>query len=503
MVTGNRIWLLIVTAAVAAAALAVASGKRGPAHADARNPYLTKAIKAAYPGFVGQDVELARRSTELASEYKAGDDRARRESDARGAKVLAQNELTKEEEWNRVGTTPCKMFGQGAAAQLCIERLGPETRSINTPVAYRVRWRNLPARAFIRVWSRNAAPAGERWKYMGAYGAVAPAALAGSRDGDQQITWDGRSIYCAPADAPMMCDAGEVGQYVLRAAIMTGSDPFWPSWPIPDPVPVVRIAQSETRPFTLDGPPQPVAAAGRYRSYPFRREIVDAVKKALPDGTNADWYVERRIDRLGPWRAGPLRYCASLTLDAPLTGSIDVCFSRFRRNTHGIALSRGDLTASGDARLAQGLLSSKDAVARATAYAIGMTGKQATYPAYPGETDMVRTLFRDPKTYDGSYQTLRNSARDAGLTYVEVNQPWPSFRDDSKRSWWLVQLGLWIQTIDGPRVKDWGKMSLRVDQNGKVCQIRPTGKSEGMGADRRDTYSGCLSGSQRSEPAND
>lgn len=492
-----KILILLCLIAAGGVVLAVRSGMAGNTVGGVNDRYLTNAIRADYPGFVGQEAELASSSARLAKEYAASDERDRRESQEKWGEDRAADELKNEQEWQRIGTTPCSSFGRGSEPQLCIEHLGPEAVAIGTPVNYRVRWRNVPAGAYIRVWSRNAAPAGQRWKYMGAYGAIAPGALGGSRDGDQRVTWDGRSVYCAPTDAPMMCDAGEVGRYVLRAAIMTGSDPFWPSWPIQNPVPVARLAQSETQPFTLDGSPQPVSIQGRYREYRLRREVVETIRKALPPGGAADWYVERRIERLGPWQAGLLHYCSRLSLDKPLAGSIDVCFSRFRRDANGIALSPGDITASGDARFASGILNAKEAVTKATSYAIGMTAKQATYPAYPGETDMVRKLYPDPKKYDGGYQALRNAARDAGLTYVEVNQPWASFRHEPNGSWWLVQLGLWIQTIDGPRMRDWGKVSLRVDHNGKVCRIEPTGKREGEGRDRIEVYSGCLPDTQR------
>ena len=492
----KRIWGLILLAALGGSALAF--GWVAPDDSDG-NRLLGPTIRAAYPGFVGQDAELAGPMTKVMSDYKQGDDRSRREALEASHKQRTEDELRTERAWRQVAITPCSDFGRGRAPQLCIETEGPDTIAIGRPVMYRVRWRNLPTGAYIRVWSRNAAPAGQRWKYLGACGAIAPEALGGSRDGDRRVRWDGRSIYCAPADAPMMCDAGDVGRYVLRAGMMTGSDPFWPSWPPSRPVPVTRLAQSETQPFTLDGPPQPVSIPGNYRTYPLQHEIVDAIRKALPSGGGADWFVERRIDRLGPWKLGLLNYCSRLPLDAPLdaplAGSLDICFSRFRRDANGIALSPGDITASGDARLAKGIMSAKQATATATVYAIGLTGKRATYPAYPGEIDMVHTLYPDPKKYDGSYQSLRNAARDAGLTYVEVNQPWPSFRDDPGGAWWLVELGLWIQTIDGPRVRDWGRLALRVGQDGTVCQVSRIGRK--AGPDGREAYSGCIEGSLR------
>jgi hypothetical protein len=410
----------------------------------------------------------------------------------------AAAELEVERKWQSGPLTPCASFGSGSAPQVCIEHVGPATVPIGTPVAYRVRWRNLPGGAYIRVWSRNAAEAGQRWKYMGAQGAVAPQALGGGAEGGERVTWDGRGVYCAPADMPMMCDSGEVGRFVLRAAIMTGSDPFWPSWPPIDPIPVVVRAQSETEPFVLDGLPQPVTRQGSFRSHPAQREIVEAIKSALPSGAlGTDWYVERRIERLGPWAEAGSLYCARLDLDTPLTGSVKLCFPRSRRDSNGIALRPGDMSASGDARLAGGILRAEDAKAKASAYALQMTGGRATFSAYPSEEEMVRVLFSDPKKYDGGYQDLRNAARDAKLTYVEVNQPNPSFQDDPRGSWWLVDMSLWIGTIDGPRVQDWGRIALRVDHDGHVCRVDRTGERVGEGRDQREVYSDCRPGSRR------
>lgn len=459
--------------------------------------YLTKEIRSAYPGFIGQDAELARSKATKLVEYLVGPHSDEREWYAQSAEERRSGELRAEADWEQVRSTPCADFGVGTAPQLCIEYVGPPTITIGTPVTYRVRWRNLPAGGYIRVWSRNAAPAGERWKYMGAYGAVSPETLGGKASGDVRVSWDGRSIYCAPADGPMMCDAGEVGRYVLRAAIMTGSDPFWPSWPARNPVPVERYARSETASFTLEGLPQPVTSDDRFRMHPYRRDIIEALNAALPKDTVNSWYVEDRIDRLGPWQKHLFSYCTSLALDAPLSGSLDVCFPRRKRDTNGIALAPGDFTASGNARLLPGILGANTAKAMAKAYAIGLTNRQATYPAYPGESDMVRTLFRDVKLYDGGYQDLRDAARDAKLTYVEVDQPTAILQTEGRGSWWLVEAGLRIQTIDGPTIKDFGHIWLRVDHDGRVCRVEPAGETKGKGPDRQNLYTACIPGSQR------
>ncbi|WP_310468025.1 hypothetical protein [Sphingomonas sp.] len=224
----------------------------------------------------------------------------------------------------------------------------------------------------------------------------------------------------------------------------------------------------------------------------------DAISAALPKGAlGTDWYVQRRMNRLQPWVASGRKYCARLDLDLPLTGSVSVCFPRSRRDENGIALRPGDIVAHSKARLAEGLLAADEAEAKATAYAMAMTGGRATFATYPSEEEMVRFLHPDPKTYDGSYQGLRDKARDAGLTVVDINQPTPSFRLERDESWWLVELGLSIQTIDGPRVRDWGRLALRVDHDGHVCQVERTGEREGSGQEMREVYSPCRPGTRR------
>lgn len=407
------------------------------------------------------------------------------------------DELRRERNWVSGQSTECTDFGRGSAPQVCIQQLGSDSVSIGTPIIYRVRWRNLPKGAYIRVWSRNAAPPGERWKYMGAQGAVAPNALGGTSEGEVLTQWDGRSVYCAPSDLPMMCDNGEVGRFVLRAAIMTGTDPFWPSWPVRNPVPVIYHARSETRAFGLSGPPQPVARSGTFRTHPASQAVIEAIRSALPeDALGTDWYVERRVDHLQPWVEKGLQYCARLDLDAPLAGWIDVCFPHSRRDQNGIALRPGDLIAVSRAKLAPGLLAAGDAKRKASAYAVKMTGGRAKFSSYPSEQEMAAALHLRPKDYGKSYQDLRDKARDAGLTFVEVDQPYPEFRDNAQGSWWLVQLGLWVGTIDGPRVHDWGRIALRVDHDGHVCRVQNTGKREQHGLGEREVYSDCLPGTR-------
>jgi hypothetical protein len=403
------------------------------------------------------------------------------ESYQRWGSERTTQELKDEKIWESRHTTTCKTFGQGSEPQLCIEHLGSSSVVIGTPVNYRVRWRNLPHTAFIRVWSRNAAPAGQRWRYMGAQGAIASEPLKGSTEGDVRVKWDGRGVYCAPADGPMMCDAGDVGRYVLRAAIMTGTDPFWPSFPIPNPIPVTYFAQSETAPFTLDGLPQPVTRGDDvdiYRSYPFHSDIEKAINLAAPE-TRVDWYVRRRIAKLSLWASHWLDYCATLPADEHLTGKIRVCFPKSKRDENGIALSPGDFTAYNYSQLAKGVIASADAVRRASAYALAMLGGQATFLSYPTDRSI-------------------DVARDINLTYADINHAYPTFRHDFKESWWIVETSVSInRVIDRQLSKNPDEMVLRVNNDGNVCQVHPTPAQEDEGPNQRQVYTDCLPGSVR------
>jgi hypothetical protein len=405
-------------------------------------------------------------------------------------------EHASERGWLAAPTTPCEAFGQGTEPQVCIEHLGPESIPIGTAVVYRLRWRNLPRGAHVRVGRRNAAPLGERWRYSGAPATIAIPTPVGSAAGDVRLTWSGRSILCERVRPP--CDVGEVGRYVLRATIQTRDDTAGHHLLVATPEPAVYHARSETRPFTLDGPPQPVARQFGYRYHPASQEIAMVIEEALPAGAlGVDSYVQRRLPWLGPWRvAGPL-YCARLDLDWPLAGWTRICFPRSRRDANGIALRPGDFTATSSARMVGGLIRARDAVAKATAYAIQMTGGQATFSEFPSEEEMARVLQRDRRTHDGSYQGMLNAARDARLTYVEVNQPTPSLRDDPDGSWWLVNMSLWIGTINGPRTAEWGRFALRVDHDGHVCRVDVIETPAGHDRSPGDASSGCRPGSRR------
>lgn len=487
MTVGRAHYFLWLTGLLAAGAVIVAVDpwQASPASEETDDRYLTKAIRADYPGFIGQARELGAATAKLDREYRQGDENERKKREEEWSAQQTKDDLARESAWRAAPISNCGDFGSAPGPQLCIDIEGPRSREFGTPVVYRVRWWNLPKDAYVRVWAVNAAPAGERWKYLGAQGAISVSGLGRSERGDERLSWDGRSNACAPADAPMLCDRGQIGTYILRAAILTGSDPFHVGWPVLNPAPVAYRLRAETSSFALTGSPQLDNFA----------PIAEAVGKALPRAIRGRGSPSLE---LGPWEKTLSGYCSRLALKPPLAGTVRTCFPRSRIDDFGIALRREDISVESDAHLAPGIMRMEDAKARAIAYGILMTGKRATYPAYPGESDLMRKLHRDPKTYHGGYQQLRDDARDAGLSFVDVNQPYPSFRTDGSSSWWLITFNLGIQTIDGPRVANLGRVAVRVDHDGNVCRVEQQGVDRSRSGPEREVYSACVPGSRKS-----
>jgi hypothetical protein len=153
----------------------------------------------------------------------------------------------------------------------------------------------------------------------------------------------------------MMCDAGQVGTFVLHAEILTGSDPFWPSWPPQHPVPVRHLAMAAPVVVTMTGPPRPFGRPGEeIWSSLLRRATRDALVEATPKGMLPEPFYydrlmehDRLMERIGPWKEGWFSYCASLKLTPPLAGTMSICFPRSRRDAYGIAVRRTDISVSG------------------------------------------------------------------------------------------------------------------------------------------------------------
>ncbi|MEO6216879.1 MAG: hypothetical protein ABIO86_12680 [Sphingomonas sp.] len=279
-------------------------------------------------------------------------ERQRRYSDELWMRERRDMELRAEAMLRTVPITPCNQPVQAGRPQLCLKLAGSAEFPFGQPVPLRLAWRNLPQGAYIRVWAESAAPAGTRFLYAGPTGAITAESFGGKPAGEAGFVWDGKSVYCAPADLPMMCDAGQVGKFVLHAEILTGSDPFWPSWPPQHPVPVRHLAMAAPVVVTITGPPRPFGRPGeQIWSSLLRQAVREGLIKATPKGMLPEpFYYDRLMERTGPWEKGWFSYCTSLKLTPPLAGTMSICFPRSRRDDYGLAVRRGDISVSGTPR---------------------------------------------------------------------------------------------------------------------------------------------------------
>jgi len=92
---------------------------------------------------------------------------------------------------------------------------------------------------------------------------------------------------------------------------------------------------------------------------------------------------------------------------------------------------------------------------------------------------------------------LVHRASQAGLYYVDVDQPEPSFHKDSPGSWWIVSFGPAIKRIDGPPVGNWGRVDLRFEHSGAVCRVNDVHQTGKGMRDGHQNYTACLFGTQR------
>ena len=314
-------------------------------------------LVAALAVFAFSDNDHIRLARDLTRERLASPDakhqleveRQQRYNDESWMRERHDMELRDEAMRRAIPITPCDQPVQAGRPQLCLTLAGKAEIPFGQPVPLRLTWHNLPPGAYIRVWSDSAAPAGTRYLYAGAKGAITEESFGGKPDGEAAFVWDGKSVYCAPGDLPMMCDFGQVGKFMLHAEIMTGSDPFWPSWPPQHPVPVRHIAMAAPVVVTLTGPLRPFGRPGsEIWSSLLTRAARDALVEATPKGMLPEpFYYDRLLERIGPWEKGWFSYCASLKLVPPLAGTMSVCFPRSRRDAYGIAVRRTDISVSG------------------------------------------------------------------------------------------------------------------------------------------------------------
>jgi hypothetical protein len=402
-----------------------------------------------------------------------------------------EQELGAEKLRRAIPVTPCDQAAKAGQPQVCLKLAGRAEFPFGQPVPLRLSWRNLPPGAYIRVWADNAAPAGTRFLYAGPQGAITPGVFGGKPDGGAPFVWDGRSVYCAPADLPTMCDVGDVGQFALHADILTGSDPYWPSWPPQHPVPVRTLATAAPVTVTMTGAPRSFGSRGtRYGSSLVKSTIRAALARAMPKGLLGDVSYDL-MEQIGPWEEGWFSWCARLPLAAPLAGTMSICFPRSRRDAYGVAIRRSDISVSGDARLAPGLIAPAKARAIAEGLALHFIKGRYRFDHYPTEADLKglgphpdgswegpdrydiagQTVSRIPDEKD--YQFQRRAARlwNLQITWASRQNTRANFITAGTGSFWLISVEQAVLDLNGDPKKPRVIYYYRVDHDSRACLL--------------------------------
>jgi hypothetical protein len=440
-----------------------------------------------------------------------------------------EKSVAAEDNWLSHPQTPCDSFGKGKSPQICVDLVGPDAMPFGTPVQYRLRWRNAPQGAYIGVWSINAARAERRWRYRGAQGSIESGPFNLPNSGQMLAEWDGKSIRCAPSDFPTKCDVGEVGTFKIRVALLSGVDPAPVGWPADNPTPTKWLAASESAPFTLQGEPRGLKGF-----------MNDGFARLIPhELVGNDRYHQRESESLGPWQPKDGNYCALLNLALPMEGNVSLCFPESRRDQYGLAAMQWDYRYVGTAKLAKGLLSAEQAIDYAKRYGRNLAKGTYRFDHYPNDQDeamfearprvllscmrpenmpnfdwsrfsptermernkchvvdgveIIRHPREDIMDYRQRAEDLWRKRVGSRITYLDFDQPGASFRNDGNGStWWLVDYGLAVRTTSNGDSKSWGRLLLRVKQDGTVCPVLGLPRRSNANPNELPEYSPCL-----------
>lgn len=407
---------------------------------------------------IGNALAAARSKREAeARAYEASDlqrmraDFEARSEERREAELKAERTL-----WREELLTPCAVMGNAQRPEICIEPSGPTKLTLGQPVSLRIRWRNLPHSAYIRLFVRNAAPAGERWQYAGPSGAILPDFRAETPSGTTTLAWYGKSTWCAPSDMPMLCDNGEVGSFVVRAGILSGTDPFWPSWPDMHPTPTRWLALHETSPIELTGNTRTFSRFGRssfgpINDSPLRRLVPTSY---LIQGGALD-------AEIGP----PIRsggdYCATVTLATPFAGEPKLCFPATRRDRFGLKIRPWDIEPRGQVSMAKGIMPPSQARERA---------QRAAFEHLQGR---ARFIVR-PKMGE----TAMSEADKRKVTWAKQEQVYAYF-NSGPAPYWLVTLDQSVNTLNYEEyLSPPERLAYRVEMDGTICAVNAKARPE-------------------------
>jgi hypothetical protein len=425
--------------------------------ADQRGPVSADAVGRALQN------ERVERERSMAR-YAETDNRHERERYEKDAAARRAAELEREQQiWRSDRITTCRDTRAVSRPIICVERIGPENRQLNAPVDLQLTWSNLPHGAYIRLWVRNGAAAGERWQYAGPNGAIVADFVASAPSGTRVLHWDGKSTWCAPADLPMLCDNGEVGEYVVRAAILTGTDPFWPSWPAQNPTPVRWLALSETTPIAFTGNPR---VFDRLPSITFG-PVNGPLRSLVPASYLIQSSRQEQPARLGPWRTGWTSRCRTIILGKPYSGRPELCFPNGRLDRYGLKLRPWDVFPRGTIEIAPDVMPPGEARERAQIAAFRRVAKVAHFITYR-EAEKAAPEGSHPNTRDPEMQRLNRA-----VTWTNQSQVYAYFHQERDRSYWIITLDQSIKSLNYEEyITQSESLTYRVDADGRTCLLQ-------------------------------
>ena len=423
--------------------------QRGPVSADS----LGLALQA-------ERIERERWTAKYA-ETNRKSERERYEADAAARRTA---EIERERQvWRPEKITGCQVSTEVSRPYLCVERIGAESRPLGEEIALRLTWHNLPAGAYVRLWVRNGAEAGERWQYAGPNGAIVPDFVASAPSGTTVLRWDGKSVWCAPSDIPKECDVGEVGQYVVRAAVLSGTDPFWPSWPDPKPTPVRWLALSETAPIGLTGSPRvfdqvPASTFG---------PVNGPLRSLAPESFRIQSSVLKPTARLGEWHDGWMSRCRTIILSAPYAGRPELCIPADRLDRFGLKLRSWDVFAKGSIGIAPGVMPPGEARERAQVAAFRRVATVARYITYR------EALKAAPEGSHYNTSDLDMQQRNRAVTWTDQSQVYADFHLERGKHYWIITIDQSIKTLNyEERITELEALTYRVDADGRTCLLQ-------------------------------
>lgn len=407
------------------------------------------------------------------------------------AKYDAEREALERKYEGKFAAAPlsgCADFGSGRQPQLCLERVSAASVPFGSPIELRLRWRNLGAGQRIRVRVTSAAPVGRRYLYSGPNGAITSETFGGTASGDQRIVWDGKSIYCAPADAPMMCDAGDVGRFQIEALAFSGDDPFWPSWRPTHPVPTRFVLRSDTPQLEFTGLPRPIGRGRSLSSFNADQAFRDALPSDLAGSDFLSWKV---VDQSPPVYETFASYCSDYQVPEPLEGRLTLCFPKSARDRYGLKLRAGDISVHGDVRMAAGVIPAKDAKSIANRAAASFLRGKVVFDHYPTDAELKRfgPQPRDRKDWYTEEQEAPQKAWGQRIVYLQQDQTMAHYLGGRQ---WLVSVDQVARDLTQGLRSDFITYYYRIGSDRRPCLVARWNRTQKTGSPPREELAASL-----------